>query len=214
VVELNKTCARCGATETSKWFTGPMCRKCYRAQPHVKEIEKQSRLKRIDHYRQVAKQYQNDNQLSVSAKNKKWYESNKKAVALLKKAYKSNNREKISAYEKDYSLSRRLKDKEFKIRCNLRSRLSKALKGIGKESSFKEYIGCSIEELKKHLESQFQPNMSWDNYGKYGWHIDHIKPLASFDLTDPDEFKKACHYTNLQPLWAKDNLSKGAKEVS
>jgi len=101
-----------------------------------------------------------------------------------------------------------------KLAACMRSRLNKALKGQSKSSSFKEYIGCSIEQLKLHLELQFQPNMSWDNYGKYGWHIDHIKPLSSFNLADPDELKKACHYTNLQPLWAKDNLSKGAKEVS
>lgn len=71
---------------------------------------------------------------------------------------------------------------------------------------------CNVyktDELRAHLEAQFQAGMSWDNYGE--WHIDHIKPLASFDLEDTDQLKLACHYTNLQPLWAKDNLSKGAK---
>ena len=70
-------------------------------------------------------------------------------------------------------------------------------------------LGCSIEELKTHLESQFQPRMTWDNYGK--WHIDHIKPLSNFNLENKEEFKEACNYKNLQPLWAKDNLIKGAK---
>ena len=79
------------------------------------------------------------------------------------------------------------------------------------------FLGCSIDELKQRFESMFYPNpetgetMTWDNYGFYGWHIDHIKPLDSFDIADPEQFKEACYYTNLQPLWAKDNLKKGSK---
>jgi hypothetical protein len=68
-------------------------------------------------------------------------------------------------------------------------------------------IGCSIEHLRRHLAFQFQPGMSWSNYGK--WHIDHIRPCAKFDLSKESEQKKCFHYTNLQPLWAKDNLIKG-----
>lgn len=70
-------------------------------------------------------------------------------------------------------------------------------------------LGCSIEDFKKHLESLWQPGMSWCNYGLRGWHIDHVIPISSFDLVIKQEQLKACHYTNLQPLWAKDNLSKG-----
>lgn len=65
--------------------------------------------------------------------------------------------------------------------------------------------------FKVYLESLFQPGMVWENYGNDGWHIDHVRPLSSFDLLDPVQFSQACHYTNLQPLWAKDNLSKGNK---
>jgi hypothetical protein len=78
-------------------------------------------------------------------------------------------------------------------------------------------LGCSVQELKVYLEAKFYPHsetgeaMNWGNYGLHGWHIDHIIPLSSFDLTDPEHLRQGVHYTNLQPLWAKDNLSKGSK---
>lgn len=74
-------------------------------------------------------------------------------------------------------------------------------------------LGCTTEELRAYLEAQFRLGMSWDNYGKGGWEIDHITPLASFDLTDREQFLKACHYTNLQPLWHHENRAKGDKLV-
>ena len=82
-------------------------------------------------------------------------------------------------------------------------------------TQIKKCSKCKIEkrvaELRDYLESKFQPGMTWDNWTTNGWHIDHIKPLASFDLTDREQFLRACHYTNLQPLWAIDNLKKGSK---
>lgn len=98
-----------------------------------------------------------------------------------------------------------------KLKRNLRTRLYGALKGNYKAGSAVSDLGCTIEELKKHLEYQFKPGMDWNNWSKDGWHIDHVKPLASFDLTDSIQFKEACHYTNLQPLWAFENLRKGDK---
>lgn len=82
------------------------------------------------------------------------------------------------------------------------------------------FLGCSLVELKKHLEDGFYPDprtgesMSWDNYGRYGWHIDHIYPLSRANLLDDTEFKRVCHYTNLRPLWGWENLRKSSKIVS
>lgn len=100
---------------------------------------------------------------------------------------------------------------------NLRARLRMAFKSGQKTGSAVKDLGCSIEELKKRFESMFYPNpetgemMTWENYGKFGWNIDHIKPLASFDLTDRKQFLEACHYTNLQPMWWKENFKKHAR---
>ena len=85
-----------------------------------------------------------------------------------------------------------------------------AIKSNQKAGSAVRDLGCSIKEFKACIESKFQHGMTWDNHGFHGWHLDHIIPLSKFDLTDREEFLKACHYTNIQPLWAYDNLSKGA----
>lgn len=85
------------------------------------------------------------------------------------------------------------------------------IKKVYRDMSFEETVGCTQEELVRYLESKFTGNMTWKNYGLHGWHIDHIIPLSRFKLSQKNEIKSACHYTNLQPLWAKDNLKKSNK---
>ena len=92
-------------------------------------------------------------------------------------------------------------------------RIRRCLNAHIERKEIQELVGCSMDQLKEHLERQFTEGMTWDNYGFYGWHIDHIIPCVSFDLTDIEQQKKCFHYTNLQPLWAKDNLSKGSRVV-
>jgi len=106
---------------------------------------------------------------------------------------------------------RRMSKIQERIASNIRSRIISALKGISKSAKTEKLLGITIKELKTYLEGKFQQGMTWGNYGFYGWHCDHIIPLASFDLTNPEEQRKAFHYTNLQPLWAKDNLHKHSK---
>lgn len=141
-----------------------------------------------------------------AAQKKSYYKNRDKALALMKK-YGKNNRSRISQYEKQRYHS----DPVFRLRKNLRNRIRQAIKTNQKTGSVIENLGCSIEELKRYLESKFQPGMTWDNWGLRGWHIDHIKPLFLFNLNNPDEFKQAVHYTNLQPLWASDNRRKWKK---
>jgi hypothetical protein len=97
----------------------------------------------------------------------------------------------------------------------LRSRLRDGLKAqlVEKRCSTIKDLGMSLDEFIVYFEKLFQPGMNWGNWSYDGWHIDHILPLSSFNLEDPEEQKKAVHYTNLQPLWARDNQSKGAKIV-
>jgi hypothetical protein len=98
-----------------------------------------------------------------------------------------------------------------RLSCNLGKRIWDALKGNCKSKHTEELIGCSIDYLKIHLEKQFSYGMTWLNYGK--WHVDHIRPCASFDLSKKSEQLKCFHYSNLQPLWAVENLRKNKKEI-
>jgi hypothetical protein len=119
--------------------------------------------------------------------------------------YCSKNRDRVNAAQR-----RRLSDPHKRLMQNLRNRLSLAVKHqeTTKDSTTIKLVGCGKEELIAHLESQFTDGMTWENYGYYGWHIDHIRPCSSFDLTIDGEQEKCFNYTNLQPLWAKDNLTK------
>lgn len=138
--------------------------------------------------------------------NKHYYDKNReKLVAWARNYYKENKATllvKSSAYQK----ARKKVDPDFKVRANFRARLHNALNGVAKYQTTMELLGCSIAALRAHLQAQFTTNMSWDNCGK--WHIDHIKPCAKFDLTKEAEQKACFHYSNLQPLWAKDNMKK------
>ena len=102
---------------------------------------------------------------------------------------------------------------EVKIAKNLRIRLRKILiiQSTYKKDSTFNLVGCTVEKLKYHLERQFKDGMTWFNYGVFGWHIDHIIPCSKFDLSKLEEQKKCFHFTNLQPLWAADNIKKSNK---
>ena len=121
--------------------------------------------------------------------------------------YRASHREQRNAHE----TARRAADPLHKLRVYLRSRLNKHIRGKWKSASHVRDLGCSLKNLKTYIESLFLPGMSWDNRSPEGWHLDHIRPLASFDLSDPEQLKQAVHYTNLQPLWAADNMAKGSR---
>lgn len=128
-----------------------------------------------------------------------------------KKEYYQVNKKEYNKRTSNYQVARCKVDPVFKLERNLRNRLYHALKNQKEDKKYrtKQLTGCELPFLKGYLEAKFTEGMSWENHGE--WHIDHIKPCCSFDLKDEEEQKKCFHYTNLQPLWAKDNLSKGGK---
>ena len=138
---------------------------------------------------------------------KDYYQENRDRAIQYAKKYKKENPDKVRAHKRKYR-----KNPHVKIKRRQAARIRQALEdaGLKKSGTTLKYIGCTARELVAHLEGQFSPGMSWDNYGLKGWHIDHIRPCASFDFTDEQQVRDCFHYTNLQPLWAADNISKGA----
>ena len=147
---------------------------------------------------------------------KEYREKNRAKIKENKAKYVRDNRDQVNERRRNSDRVKKLKERTkadpcFKLKNILRSRLHSALNGKSKCNRTENYLGCSVEEFKAYIESKFKEGMSWDNYSFYTWHLDHIKPCALFDLSREDEIETCFHYTNYQPLWAKENLSKQAK---
>lgn len=138
--------------------------------------------------------------------------------------YREQNRDKIAAAARDYRATnageinakavvrrrvKRASDPVFAMAHRARARIAHAYRGALKPAKTQALIGCTFEEFAAHIEAQFAPGMSWSNRGE--WHIDHIVPICSFDLSDAEQAARAFHFTNCRPLWASDNLAKGAR---
>jgi hypothetical protein len=153
------------------------------------------------------KKYREENEEKILESKKKYYNENKDVILLKTKIYRKKNKQKRNSLEKN----KKKNDKIYQLLTGMRSRLSTYLKkqNITKRNRTFEIIGCSPEFLKEHLEKQFISGMTWENRNE--WHIDHIIPLSS--AKTEEELYKLCHYTNLQPLCAEDNIKKSNKIV-
>lgn len=210
-VESVKYCAKCGTYKTLQFFNkcksnkdglDYTCREC--------SIIKSKKSYQLHREKRIAesKNYAKNNREQRTKYKAMWRNKNKERANLAQKIWREKNRETFNIKRNLYMKTFIKNNINYKISKSLRGRLRSAIKTNAKLGSAVKDLGCSIEEFKIYLESKFQHGMTWENWSIDGWHIDHILPLSSFDLTDPEQFKTAVHYTNLQPLWAKDNLSK------
>lgn len=202
-------------------------RKAYRDinKEKIAASDKEYRDANKEKIRQRKKAYREANSEHVKRKKKEWQEANREKSRLRLRAYYKANREKARAAWKRwreenrdrynaYFLDKKAVDASFLIATRMRNRIRMALKSrsVSGTSRSVDLIGCTYEQLRTHIESLFLPGMSWERFGEI--HIDHIVPCASFDLSDPEQQKICFHYTNLQPLWAKDNLVKGKRRTA
>jgi hypothetical protein len=162
----------------------------------------------------LAKKYREDNREKVNESHTKWKKNNPESYKLHKKnnlvKYKKKHKENIKKSHTKYSNKKYKTDLFFSLSSKIRSRVNIFLKlnNITKRNKTFDIVGCSPKYLKEYLEQKFTEGMSWELMGKF-IHVDHIIPLSS--AKTEEEIYKLCHYTNLQPLWAKDNMSKGSK---
>lgn len=215
-----KTCSKCGiakeldqfnwSLKAKGWLRGE-CKKCNIdiVNAYIKKNKNAVKKQRSKHY-----QKNRERLIKIAAE----YNLNHKEekAQYMSEYFKIHAKEKIK-YNNEYEYNRKKIDPAFKLGLLLRKRLHKALKNDQKIGSAIRDLGCTVKELKAYLESKFYNNpetgetMTWEKWSPRGWHVDHIRPLSSFDLTDREQFLKAANYTNLQPLWAEENLRKGAK---
>jgi hypothetical protein len=199
-----KSCSRCKEEKDTSCFgvrSGNLllgrCKTCMKIESKIFRDKNREKIRR-----------------SGRERSRKQYAEKTKECLEKQKEWKAKNPDKVKGYRKKhydkewhrvYRRNRYTNEPEFKLIDCLRSRIGKALKR--KQVKTIDLLGCSMKELRIYLESKFQEGMSWDNHGS--WHIDHTIPLSSGKTGE--EIKKLCHHTNLQPLWAKENLRKGNK---
>lgn len=160
-------------------------------------------------HKEQIKEYNVKNKQKILKNGREWRSRNKEKVIKWSKNYRNNNKEKMNKYTRNYMSKRWKEDELFRLWNLVRSHCYRVIKALSlnkKPTSTEKWVGCSPQELKQHIESIFLEGMTWHNYGK--WHIDHIRPVSSFKKS---EWKQVNHYTNLQPLWASDNMRKGNK---
>lgn len=191
-----KTCSKCKVEkELSEFKRYATCIDCYKIQ--TKEYN--------DKRKEIMKEYYQSNKEKIKNTSKKNYKKNREYNIERNSRYQSDNKENRNKY-----LAKRKKtDKLFKLSVSIRNLIYISIRNNGylKRSKVVEILGCSFDEFKKYIESQFKDGMTWDNHGE--WHLDHKIPVSWADTEE--RVYELNHYLNFQPLWAFDNLSKGNK---
>lgn len=224
--EPRKICSKCGNSKPISQFYKDRdrrrsdCSTCnsssrskYQRQhiPQVLEKNRKWRQNNSDHYSEWLANYAPRRRKNVYTRYHTDEGLRSKVIAE-SYAYRHDpkNKEKIRATKLRLTLKYR-QNPEWRLVRNLRRRLNFVLDGKRKCEATMKLVGCTPFQLMKHLETMFQDGMAWDNYGRAGWHVDHRVPCDFFDLSNTEEQKRCFHYSNLQPLWAGDNLLKGSK---
>ncbi len=221
-----KICSKCvvekdicefGVNKSNKNGLRSQCKECCKIEGRLyRENNVEKRKKTIKNWYEkntdYNKEYYQNNKDSINRINQEWYYLNQERHYATSRLWHENNIDKVRQYNNKRIKTERKTDPLKKLIFNMRTRIYSILKNktISKKNKTFDVVGCSPISLKEHLEKQFTDRMSWENQGQ--WHIDHITPLSS--ATSEEEIYKLCHYTNLQPLWAEDNLRKGSKILS
>lgn len=210
------SCRKCQTPYEATLFTPSSardgrCAKCFRATQAAYRERNRERIREYDRaHRDPSKsrQYYQANAEERRAASRRYYAAH---IEECRAKNRIRMADPVAKRERNESLrEKRRTDPLFRLQQALRLRMRKAIQRyrVSKAGHSWDLVGCSVEQLRDHLESLWLPGMSWENHGTRGWHIDHILPCASFELANPTEQRKCFHWSNMQPLWATDNLSK------
>ena len=230
----SKICGKCSVeklfiefsrNKLGKYGLASTCKECYKEyrennKEKINEDKKKYRENNKEKIKEYHKEYRKNNK-EYRKNNKEYHkeyrENNKEKIKEYRKEYRKDNKEKIKDDEKkyrennkdkknEYFKKRKLNDPLFKFKCSLRSLISSSIrnKGYKKNSKTFDILGCEYSLFLKYMKGQFKDGMTWENHGE--WHIDHIMPMHTAQTEE--EALALNHYTNLQPLWAEENLSK------
>lgn len=189
----------------------------------IREYMKKWRAENSERLKKYDSEYKASHKSQRSKRFKEWSDKNRDSLLVkkseyAKKRYSSGHRwrpktkaqkQRVLEWSRKYLKHKRLTDPNHRIAHNLRTRLRSVLDGKSKSKQTLQYLGCDAGAFRRHLESQFSEEMSWDNYGSF-WHIDHIVECFRFDLTKESEIEKCFHFSNLRPLDKKENMSRSA----
>ena len=181
-----------------------ICQGCRKETPRFEKCTKLCPTCKNERQKERCRAYKAKNREYVSQYNQKYKFEHKDEISVYNSNYNKENRESINSYRKD----REQNDPIFRMRLACASRVSYAIKERKADYKTMELLGCSYEHLEKWLQYQFTGNITLENYGSY-WHLDHVIPCARFDLSKDEEIKRCFHWTNIQPLEATRNTSKG-----
>jgi hypothetical protein len=201
---LIKMCERCGkeykTINPNQKFCCPKPRK-------TNDLRSLTPEERIQYKKQYYKQWCEAN----TDKRKQYVQDNKDHLNAMRRAYVAANKDKYRAIKRKDKKRRMQNDIDYRLKVRISQKIRTTINGQKLYNHSLDLLGCSVAEAREHLERQFQPGMTWDNWGVKGWHIDHIIPISSFDFTDIEQQRRCFHYTNLQPLWWMDNIMKADK---
>ena len=218
----NNKCKICINIISKNWYINNKDRKQLNAkkwrlknEEKLKEYRKEyyilNKEKLKEHLKEYNKEYYNNNQKKIREYSLHYYYNNIEKSKQNNKQWVLNNKEYRYKYNNEYVKNRKKTDSLFKLISNIRISIRTSIKrqGFNKKSKTYEILGCTFEEFKQHIERQFTKNMTWENRNE--WHLDHIYPVSL--AKNEEEIIKLNHYTNFQPLWAKDNLQKSNKII-
>lgn len=207
---MSKICSKCNVEKDifefypTKFSYTARCKVC------IREKNREYKNNNKEYYSEYNKKYREDNREELINYSKNWREENRSSFAEKRREYYQENMEYIKKRNYEYCKNRRKSDPLYKLTLGIRCLILASFKTQYTKKSKKtmEILGCTFEEFKGYLESKFDENMNWTNQGIY-WHMDHIIPISS--AKSVEEVYQLNHYTNFQPLYWKDNLSKGNK---